>query len=227
MSLLSLVLAAADGAPEKKDSNDWMNDLTAEQRAKLKSDLAHLDRKSKKEQEIASQDGPGASEFMRQEYVRKAAHVLTQYKKMAAANRHAKKGVAETVSAKSVPHVAPTVSKTKGMPKTTDSQPQEAAHRDAKKSAAEAESTKSVPNVTSKVSKTQGMLKTSDSQPEDTAKAVGLWGQGRLGARLPMLCLASFSGILSIGMFAYFGRSALSQSRQRREAALLNDPAPV
>merc|ERR1711972_7716 len=64
MSLWSLVLAATDGAPEKKDSNGWMKDLTAEQRAKLKSDLAHLDKLSKKEQEIASQDGPRASEIM-------------------------------------------------------------------------------------------------------------------------------------------------------------------
>merc|ERR1711920_614035 len=75
--------------------------------------------------------------------------------------------------------------------------------------------------------KTQGLPKQTDSQVKDTAKAVGLSGQGHLGDRLPMLCLASFSGILSIGMLAYFSRSALSQSRQRREAALLSDPAPV
>merc|ERR1711972_532375 len=241
------MLFAGAGANTPENA-EWMNDLTAEQRAKLKSDLAYLDKKSKKEQEIASQDGPKASEMMRKEYVRKAAHVVTESKKRAAA----------TESAKSVPDVAPKVSSTKDMPKKADSQPQEAAKRDAKKSSAEAQPAKSVPDVSPKVSKThaanqdaknsvdseaesakseadvaprvaktQGPPKQTDSQPEDTAKAVGLFGQGRLGDRLPMLCLASFSGILSIGMLAYFGRSALSQSRQRREAALLNDPAPV
>merc|ERR1712019_176205 len=75
MSLWSLVLAADNGATEKKDTNNWMNDLTVEQRAKLKTELARLDKKSKKEQEIAWQDGPGASEIMRQEYVRKVAYV--------------------------------------------------------------------------------------------------------------------------------------------------------
>merc|ERR1711879_374865 len=94
MSLLSLVLAADDGAPEKKDSNNWRNDLTVEQQAKLKSELARLDKKSKKEQEIASQDGPRASEIMRQEYVRKAAHVLTKYKKKAAASQDVKESAA-------------------------------------------------------------------------------------------------------------------------------------
>merc|ERR1712217_483308 len=141
---------------------------------------------SKKEQEIASQDGPKASEIMRKEYVRKAAHVVTEYKKKAAANQDAKK-----------------------------------------RSDSEAESDKSEADVAPRVAKTQGLPKQTDSQLEDTAKAVGLSGQGRLGDHLPMLCLASFSGSLSIGMLAYFGRSALSQSRQRREAALLNDPAPV
>merc|ERR1712203_465433 len=117
------------------------------------------------------------------------------------------------------------VSKTHSMPKTTDSQPEDAANQDAKNSAdSEAESAKSQADVAPRVAKTQGPPKQTDSQLEDTAKAVGLSGQGD---RLPMLCLASFSGILSIGMLAYFGRSALSQSRQRREAALLNDPAPV
>lgn len=186
MSLWSLVLAATDGAPEKKDSNGWMKDLTAEQRAKLKSDLAHLDKLSKKEQEIASQDGPRASEIMRREYVRKAARVVTEYKKRAAANRAAEKSAAS-----------------------------------------EAEPAESVPDVTPAVVKTQGMQKKTDSQPAGTEKAVGLSGQGRLGDRLPLLCLASFSGTLSVGMLAYFGRAALSQSRRQREVALLNDPAPV
>jgi len=211
-SLWSLVLAADAGAPEKKESNGWMNDLTAEQRAKLKRDLAHLDKKSKKEQAIASRDGPGASETMRQEYVRKAAHVLKDYKKKAVANRGAKRSAAsEAESAKSVSDGAPDVTKSQGTPKETDSQPEGTANRDAKKSAAsEAESAERVPDVASRV-----------------AKAVGLSGQGPLSDRLPMLCLASFSGIISIGMLAHLGRSALSQSRRRREAALLNDPAPV
>merc|ERR1712190_685458 len=227
VSLFSLMLAADAGAPEKKQTSGWMNDLTGEQRAKLRSDLAYLDKKSRKEQEMASQDGPKASEIMRKEYVRKAAHVVTEYKKKAAANQDAKKRAAAAESAKSVPDVAPKVSNTKDMLKKADSQPQEAANRAAKKSSAEAEPAKSVPDVSPKVSKTHSMPKTTDSQPEDTAKALGLSGLGRLGDRLPMLCLASLSGILSIGMLAYFGRSALSQSRQRREAALLNDPAPV
>merc|ERR1712187_689475 len=145
-----------------------------------------------------------------------------------AANRDAKKSSAEAEPAKSVPDVSPKVSKTHSVPKTTDSQPEDAANQDAKNSAdSEAESAKSEANVALRVAKTQGLPKQTDSQPEDTAKALGLSGHGRLGDRLPMLCLASFSGILSIGMLAYFGRSALSQSRQRREAALLNDPAPV
>jgi len=186
MSLWSLVLAADNGATEKKDSNNWMNDLTVEQRAKLKTELARLDKKSKKEQEIASQDGPGASEIMRQEYVRKAAHVLTKYKKKAAASQDVKESAAtEAEPAESELDVAPTVVKT------------------------------------------QSMREDIGSQPEDTIKARGFSGQGRLGDRLPMLCLTSFSGILSVGMLTYFAHSAFYQSRLQREVALLNDPAPV
>merc|ERR1711920_246125 len=159
------VMLFAGAGANTPENAEWMNDLTAEQRAKLKSDLAYLDKKSKKEQEIASQDGPKASEMMRKEYVRKAAHVVTEYKKKAAANQDAKKRAAATESAKSVPDVAPKVSSTKEMPKKADSQPQEAAERDAKKSSAEAQPAKSVPDVSPKVSKTHSMPKTTDSQP--------------------------------------------------------------
>merc|ERR1712151_986606 len=158
ISLFSLMLAADAGAPEKKQTSEWMNDLTAEQRAKLRSDLAYLDKESKKEQEIASQDGPKASEIMRKEYVRKAAHVVTEYKKKAAANQDAKKRAAAAESAKSVPDVSPKVSKTHSMPKTTDSQPE--ASQDAKNSAdSEAESAKSEADVAPRVAKTQGLPK--------------------------------------------------------------------
>jgi len=83
--MLPTLLFSANEGDDAVAPNAWMQNLTAGQRHALRSKLAWLARKSKKEQSIASQDGGAAVESMRQEYLGKAKNVMADYKKKAAA----------------------------------------------------------------------------------------------------------------------------------------------
>jgi hypothetical protein len=117
-SLPTMLLAAAGESADTKSEDAWMNKLTADEKSALQHELSWLDKKSQKEQALALKDGRGAAEFMRKEYVRKAADTIATYKKRAAANQTAKKQAAEKAQAAS-----------------------EASAKDAKKVAEKAEST--------------------------------------------------------------------------------------
>jgi len=67
------------------DADDWKEGLSPKQLSDLKHDLAHLHKKSQKEQALAAKDSPEAQQFMKQEYIRKIAHLLKAYKKKAEA----------------------------------------------------------------------------------------------------------------------------------------------
>merc|ERR550532_371238 len=83
--MLPTLLFSADNGNGTVAPDAWMKTLTVGQRHALQIKLAKLAKKSKKEQAIASQDGNAAVKIMRQEYLDKAARVIAEYKKKAAA----------------------------------------------------------------------------------------------------------------------------------------------
>lgn len=74
-----LVVGACAGSA----ADDWKQSLSASDREHLESSIAHLQKKSRKEQDIASQDGPDAQAFFKKEYETKIAHLVEEYKKVA------------------------------------------------------------------------------------------------------------------------------------------------
>jgi len=83
-SMSTFLLAVSDDNATAGDGKSWITDLTLDQGVTLLSQLDHLHKKSKKEQEIGSQDGQKAIDFFRKEYEEKEAHVIAKYKKIAA-----------------------------------------------------------------------------------------------------------------------------------------------
>jgi len=86
LTSIALLIAVACG---DSATDDWKQSLTAEQRASLEKGLAWLQKKSQKEQAIASQDGPKAQAFFVREYDGKAQDLLQLYQKKAAAAANA------------------------------------------------------------------------------------------------------------------------------------------
>jgi len=86
LTSIALIIAVASG---DSATDDWKQSLTAEQRASLEKGLAWLQKKSQKEQAIASQDGPKAQAFFVREYDGKAQDLLQLYQKKAAAAANA------------------------------------------------------------------------------------------------------------------------------------------
>merc|ERR1719277_682244 len=90
----SVVVACGDSA-----ADEWKQSLSAQERENLESGIVKLQKKSQKEQDTASEDGPEAQTFFKEEYERKIANLVKKYKKMAEKDTVSEKASAESQTA--------------------------------------------------------------------------------------------------------------------------------
>jgi len=88
-----LLMLATDNSAGADSDEDWEAKLSKEDRDTLDKLISKLHKASKKEVDLAAEDGDGEQNFFRKEYASKIGHVLKDFKQKAEQNNDAGSGI--------------------------------------------------------------------------------------------------------------------------------------